>query len=70
MCTNRPTVTRELGLPFFTRSPHPEFQANTGLILGLELPAPHAVLDTGSEWISWVGFVVTVPNRGTFVTNR
>jgi hypothetical protein len=24
-----------------------------GLILGLALPAPHAVLDTGSEWISW-----------------
>jgi hypothetical protein len=24
-----------------------------GLILGLSLPAPHAVLDTGSEWITW-----------------
>jgi hypothetical protein len=23
------------------------------LILGLTLPGPHAVLDTGSEWISW-----------------
>lgn len=23
------------------------------VILGLALPAPHAVLDTGSEWISW-----------------
>lgn len=23
------------------------------LILGLALPAPHAVLDTGSEWITW-----------------
>jgi hypothetical protein len=23
------------------------------VILGLELPAPHAVLDTGAEWISW-----------------
>ena len=23
------------------------------LILGLSLPAPHAVLDTGSEWITW-----------------
>jgi hypothetical protein len=23
------------------------------VILGLSLPAPHAVLDTGSEWISW-----------------
>jgi hypothetical protein len=25
----------------------------SGLILGLSLPAPHAVLDTGSEWITW-----------------
>jgi hypothetical protein len=25
----------------------------SSLILGLALPAPHAVLDTGSEWISW-----------------
>jgi hypothetical protein len=24
-----------------------------GLILGLDLPGPHAVLDTGSEWITW-----------------
>jgi len=24
-----------------------------GVILGLALPAPHAVLDTGSEWITW-----------------
>ena len=24
-----------------------------GYILGLALPAPHAVLDTGSEWITW-----------------
>jgi hypothetical protein len=24
-----------------------------GLILGLSLPAPHAVLDTGSEWVTW-----------------
>jgi hypothetical protein len=23
------------------------------LILGLSLPAPHAVLDTGSAWITW-----------------
>ncbi len=30
--------------------PGPEFH---GLILGLALPAPHAVLDTGSEWITW-----------------
>ena len=26
---------------------------HNGLILGLSLPAPHAVLDTGSEWITW-----------------
>ena len=25
----------------------------SGLILGLALPGPHAVLDTGSEWITW-----------------
>jgi hypothetical protein len=25
----------------------------SSLILGLELPAPHAVLDTGAEWITW-----------------
>jgi hypothetical protein len=25
----------------------------SGVILGLALPAPHAVLDTGSEWITW-----------------
>ena len=25
----------------------------SGLILGLSLPGPHAVLDTGSEWITW-----------------
>jgi hypothetical protein len=24
-----------------------------GVIIGLALPAPHAVLDTGSEWITW-----------------
>jgi hypothetical protein len=24
-----------------------------GLILGVDLPGPHAVLDTGSEWVSW-----------------
>jgi hypothetical protein len=29
------------------------FPETRNWILGLALPAPHAVLDTGSEWISW-----------------
>lgn len=34
---------------YFSGNPAPMYQ----LILGLALPAPHAVLDTGAEWITW-----------------
>jgi hypothetical protein len=43
------STSAELRLPGVRR----RHATRAGLILGLDLPGPHAVLDTGSEWITW-----------------
>jgi hypothetical protein len=50
-------LTADGGVLSGRRMPGPEQLAHAGqrspLILGLSLPAPHAVLDTGAEWMTW-----------------
>jgi hypothetical protein len=47
-----PATEERVGLPGASLA-HDQHSHLASVILGLSLPAPHAVLDTGREWISW-----------------